>query len=207
MSVPYASDEIRTKIVLCGPPQSGKASFLRHLVRALAGAGEARLSDLRTDEDRVLALDALPSDLPLVGGRKVRLGVYCATGDVRRETTLRNLVAGADALLFLADTRAERAPENAAALRALRRALELEGVDEAATPAVVAFNRRHDAPATSVADMERTLNATGLPAFDVDADLGRGVVAAFAATARLVFEAAGRGLGDAAARRLGALRV
>jgi signal recognition particle receptor subunit beta len=206
MSVPYGHEEIRAKIVLCGPPLAGKASFLRRLGELLANAGEFRTSDLRTDDDRVLMLDAAPADLPHVDGRRVRLTVATATGAVKHETTWRRLVAGADALVFLADSRSERALENAAALRALRRVMELEGVDETVLPVVVAFNRRTDGPLLPDAELRRVLDLAATPAFDVGADDGHGVLAAFTAVVRGVFESLGRGLGEAAAKSLGALK-
>lgn len=206
MSVPYGSDEIRAKIVLCGPPQAGKASFLRHLAKLLALAGETKVADLRTNDDRVLTLDATPDDLPLVDGRRMRLSIVTATGPVQHESTWARLTAGADAVVFLADSRVERALDNAKTIRILRRVMQQEGVDESTLPIVVAFNRRTDGASVADAEIRRSLDLSELPSFDVGADDGHGVLAAFTAVVRAVFESLGRGLGEAAAKSLGALK-
>ena len=206
MSIPYGQDEIRAKIVLCGPSQAGKASFLRHLGKLLALAGEAKVAELRTNDDRILTLDALPDDLPLVDGRRMRLSIVTATGPVHHESTWAGLSTGADAVIFLADSRVERALDNAKTIRVLRHAMQLEGVDESTLPIVVAFNHRTDGATVADVDIRRSLNLTELPSFSVGADDGHGILAAFTAVVRAVFESLGRGLGEAAARSLGALK-
>jgi hypothetical protein len=202
MSFHSADHEIRAKVVLFGPPRSGKATFLRYLARVLESGGESQMTTLRTDDDRIIALDALPREAPVIGGRRVRLRLCTATGTVRYETTWRQLLDGADAVIFLAHGGEDRGGENLAAVRDLRRFAASTG---APPPTVFAFNRSLGAPPRAL-EREAALNDTGMPAIDVDAAEGPGVAATFAAAVRFVFDAAGPGLGAEAAKRLGALR-
>lgn len=203
MTFRNADDEICARIVVYGPPLSGKATLLRYLRRLLDAGGETHAAQLRTDDARVLTLDAAPREAPVVDGRRVVLRLETATGPVPHEGTWRQLLDGADAVLCLADGAPERASENAAALADLRRMI----AEARPEPAVVlAFNRREGDRPIDAAGRDRALNDTGVPAFDVDALDGRGVAAAFAAAARHVFDAVGPGLGAEAARRLGALK-
>ena len=202
MTSPLGESEVRIKIVLHGPPSVGKASVLRNLGAKLGAAGDARLTELRTDDDRVLALDVVVPGLPPIEGRSARIQICTAPGEVKRLTTWRRLVAGADALIFLADLRPERAVANADSLKDLRADLAAEGVVEAATPVVVAF-RKQDGGAPS--EFRAPFGGAGLPAFEIDVDDGSGALAVVTAAVRLLYEGVGQGLGDVAARRIAAL--
>jgi signal recognition particle receptor subunit beta len=203
MTSPVGSSEVRFKIVLCGPPSVGKAAVLRHVAARLRPEGDHRLSELRTDDDRVLELEVGTPELPEVDGRSPRLLLCTAPGEVRRTTTWRRLVAGADALIFLADLRPERGIANADALKDLRADMAAEGVAEAAIPVVVAFRKVEGAAPPP--EIRAPFASVGLPAFEVDVEEGRGVLAMVTAAVRLLYENRGGGLGDVAARRMAAL--
>ena len=118
--------------------------------------GKGKLQEIAT------YVDGKEIDLPLIEGRRMRLFVCTATGEARHETTWRKLAAGADAFIFLADNRVDRANDDAAALKTLRRVMDLEGLPEASTPMVVAFNRRSDGP-RDIDQTVRRLHQLGQP--------------------------------------------
>ncbi len=77
---------------------------------------------------------------------------------------VEKLIAGADGVAFVADSRAERLADNVAAAELLRGALALAPVEKAGRPIVLQLNRRDDPSALPVAEL---VDAMGLGPTDV----------------------------------------
>ena len=92
------------KLVYYGPALGGKTTNLKVLHRLTDPEGRARLVSVDTSDDRTLFFDLLPFDLGSVLGYKVAIKLYTVPGQVRYDATRRVVLAGADAVVFVADS-------------------------------------------------------------------------------------------------------
>ena len=87
------------------PPQSGKTTNLEQIHRLTDPAGTNRLISLNTAQDRTLFFDLLPFSLGAVSGYDFQVQLYTVPGQVQYNATRRVVLAGADAVVFVADSR------------------------------------------------------------------------------------------------------
>lgn len=104
--------EIVFKIVYYGPALGGKTTNLETLHKITDPEGKTKLTSLKTSEDRTLFFDLLPFDLGEIQGYKIRIQVYTVPGQVNYNTTRRIVLAGADAIIFVADSQYHKLDEN-----------------------------------------------------------------------------------------------
>nr|MDO8063831.1 ADP-ribosylation factor-like protein [Candidatus Freyrarchaeum guaymaensis] len=103
--------DMQVKLVLWGPGLSGKTTFLRAIAKLyphmiVAGPIELATSEGRTIWEDYLALQACYRHL------SVTFHIYTTTGQRRFLHTREYVVGGADAILFVADSRGEQIKEN-----------------------------------------------------------------------------------------------
>jgi len=106
---------IKAKVVYYGPAQSGKTTNLEQIHRLTDPAGNNRLVSLNTAQDRTLFFDLLPFSLGAVSGYDFKVQLYTVPGQVQYNATRRVVLAGADAVVFVADSRKSSAKEDQAA--------------------------------------------------------------------------------------------
>ncbi|GEM_PF-254504 len=104
--------EIIFKIVYYGPALGGKTTNLEMLHKITDPEGKTKLTSLKTSEDRTLFFDLLPFDLGEIQGYRIRIQVYTVPGQVHYNTTRRIVLAGADAIIFVADSQIQKLDEN-----------------------------------------------------------------------------------------------
>src|SRR4029079_7947238 len=100
------------KLVYYGPALGGKTTNLRVLHRLTDPEGTQKLVSVNTADDRTLFFDLLPFDLGSVLGYKVAIKLYTVPGQVRYDATRRVVLAGADAVVFVADSDPARERDN-----------------------------------------------------------------------------------------------
>ncbi len=174
-------------------------------------AGNVRLISLKTDDERTVFFDLMPIDLGDFDRFQFKISTYTVPGQVKYNLTRRHVLAGADAVIFVADSQASRFDENVEVLASLYDNLEANGIEPEQVPLVLQYNKRDVPEISTVLDLDRVLNERGVPRFESEATAGRGVFPAFVAAARAMFDsvAAKYGLpagqvsiGELAARRL-----
>ena len=101
----FAERTIKAKVVYYGPAQSGKTTNLEHIHRLTDPAGNNRLISLNTAQDRTLFFDLLPFSLGAISGYDFKVQLYTVPGQVQYNATRRVVLAGADAVVFVADSR------------------------------------------------------------------------------------------------------
>src|SRR4030095_3389513 len=101
----FSERTIKAKVVYYGPPQSGKTTNLEQIHRISAPEGANRLISLNTAQDRTLFFDLLPFSLGSVSGYDFKIQLYTVPGQVQYNATRRVVLAGADAVVFVADSR------------------------------------------------------------------------------------------------------
>jgi hypothetical protein len=174
--------------VYYGPALGGKTTNLQELHRLLDPRATTKLLSVKTADDRTLFFDLLPFDLGEIQGYKVALKLYTVPGQVRYDTTRRIVLAGADAVVFVADSSRAREAENRGSLDDLRNNMRANRLDPARVPVLLQFNKQDVPDAATpeeVAGWLGTDAATGLPAVAVR---GEGVLETFVAATRQMLE-------------------
>jgi signal recognition particle receptor subunit beta len=161
----YNTREIIAKVVYYGPSFGGKTSSLQWLHTASDPKYIGTLFSLDTEADRTLFFDLLPINLGMINGMDLRLKIYTVPGQVKYNTTRKMVLAGADAVVFVADSTDGRHADNVESLNNLARNLAEKNLDIKTIPLVFQYNKR-DLPETrSIETMNETLNFRNLPAF------------------------------------------
>ncbi len=106
----HAQREIQFKIVYYGPALGGKTTNLEALHEIADPEGNTQLVSLKTAEDRTLFFDFLPFNLGEIQGYQIRYQVYTVPGQVHYNTTRKVVLAGTDAIIFVADSQARPGP-------------------------------------------------------------------------------------------------
>jgi hypothetical protein len=176
------------KLVYYGPALGGKTTNLRVLHNVTDPNEQERLVSVNTADDRTLFFDLLPFDLGSVLGYKVALKLYTVPGQVRYDATRRVVLAGADAVVFVADSDPAREHDNRQAWDNLLQSMHATRLDPAAVPILVQFNKRDLPGAASEEAMGAWFGLApglGVPAVACE---GTGVLETFLAASRLMLE-------------------
>jgi mutual gliding-motility protein MglA len=176
------------KLVYYGPALGGKTTNLRALHRIVDPQATSMLLTIQTSDDRTLFFDLLPVEMGQILGHRVALKLYTVPGQVRYDATRRIVLAGADAVVFVADSSRGREAENRGSLENLRINLRANGLDPAAVPILFQFNKQDLADAAPPGEVARWLGtdpARGFPAVATNAE---GVLETFIAAARAMVE-------------------
>jgi len=172
---------ILAKVVYYGPPLGGKTTSLQHVHHVMDPERRTNLISLNTDRDRTLFFDFLPLNLGRIGDFSLRIQGFTVPGQVKYLLTRRYVLRGADAVVFVADSRESQRESNLASLRDLRENLGVNGLEWGSVPLVLAYNKRDEPDAMPAEAMDRELNERGVPRFETVATEGRGVFEAFTA--------------------------
>src|SRR5687768_2793005 len=177
----FSERTIKAKVVYYGPAQSGKTTNLEQVHRRTDPEGTSRLISLNTAQDRTLFFDLLPFSLGAVAGYDFKVQLYTVPGQVQYNATRRVVLAGADAVVFVADARKSLLKENQAAFENMKVNLLANRLVPEKTPLVLQYNKQDLPDLVSQAELDRTLNPWNRPAFPATAASGPGVVETFAA--------------------------
>jgi signal recognition particle receptor subunit beta len=173
--VSYSGREINAKIVYYGPGLSGKTTNLEKIYDSVPETNRGRMVSMKTQTDRTLFFDLLPLDLGDLQGMKTRLLLYTVPGQVYYNATRKLVLKGVDAVVFVADSAADKMAENRESLANLEMNLKAYGIDIKNLPWVLQLNKRDLPNAVPVADMVRELNRHNVPVYEAQAANGVGV--------------------------------
>src|SRR5262245_57785021 len=104
--------EITLKVVYYGPALSGKTTNLAQLHALCIPDSRGDMVTLNTQEDRTLYFDFLPIRFGIEGSYSMKLKLFTVPGQVMHRATRRVVLAGADAVAFIADSRRSCASSN-----------------------------------------------------------------------------------------------
>src|SRR6186997_1885829 len=180
----FSERTIKAKVVYYGPAQSGKTTNLEQIHRISDPEGANRLISLNTAQDRTLFFDLLPFSLGSVSGYDFKVQLYTVPGQVQYNATRRVVLAGADAVVFVADSRKSTLKDNLAAFENMKVNLLANRLVPEKVPLVLQYNKRDMPDIDTEAELNRQLNAWGRKAFPGVAANGEGVLETFGAAAQ-----------------------
>jgi signal recognition particle receptor subunit beta len=172
---------IKAKVVYYGPAQSGKTTNLEQIHRRSDPDGTSRLISLNTAQDRTLFFDLLPFSLGAVAGYDFKVQLYTIPGQVQYNATRRVVLAGADAVVFVADARKSMLKENQAAFENMKVNLLANRLVPEKVPLVLQYNKQDLPDILTDAELDRALNPWGRRVFAGVASAGQGVMETFVA--------------------------
>ena len=173
--VDFTERQLTLKLVYYGPPLSGKTSNLRALHGKVDALNRGRLMTLDTRDDRTLFFDLLPIFFR-ASGFSFRIKVYTVPGQPVHEATRKVVLAGADGVVFVADSRADHVEANRSSWQNLMANLGSLGLG--ALPVVVQYNKRDLPDAVPLAAVDRFGDPDRLVS-EACARTGEGVVETF----------------------------
>ena len=145
--------KLTIKLVYYGPAQSGKTTNLMRLHDVLLPELKGEIMTLETQGDRTLFFDLLPLGFRTPSGWLVKLKLFTVPGQVAHDATRKAVLSRADGVVFVADSQRSQSINNAEAFQNLEENLQRVGLDFAALPLVVQFNKR-DLPAAQILTAE-----------------------------------------------------
>ena len=173
----YTTKEIVLKIVYYGPGLCGKTTNVKHIFSATNDETRGKLISLETQQERTLYFDFLPIELPEIRGFKTRLHLYTVPGQLFYSNSRRLIMKGADGVVFVADSQADRLEANLISMDDLLDNLEAYGYDVDKIPFVIQYNKRDLPSALPVDTLRSELNRwyPKVPDFEAVASNGTGV--------------------------------
>jgi mutual gliding-motility protein MglA len=170
----FAERQLTLKLVYFGPPLSGKTSNLRALHQRVAHLNRGRLMTLDTRDDRTLFFDLLPIFFSTTNF-SFRMKVYTVPGQPVHEATRKVVLAGADGVVFVADSGPDKVAANREAWQNLVASLHAHSLDR--VPIVVQYNKR-DVAESPLEDVDH-FDEPSRKLFPAEAKAGKGVVPTF----------------------------
>jgi signal recognition particle receptor subunit beta len=149
---------------------------------------------IATETDRTLYFDFLPLDLGQVAGMRTKFQLYTVPGQIYYNATRKLVLQGCDGVIFVADSAADKMPENLESLQNLRDNLAEMGltIDDTSSPGfvpvILQYNKRDLPNALSVAELNAQMNPQNFPTYEACARDGKGVFATLKEASRLVIE-------------------
>lgn len=172
-----AAQEIHCKIVYYGIGYCGKTTNLQYVHRSINPIARGDMLSIATETERTLFFDFLPLDLGTVHGFRTRFHLYTVPGQILYERTRLAVLNGADGIVFVVDSQAEKFEENVQSITELEMNLRRLGKDLGNFPFVIQWNKRDMPSALPVPVLDRYLNRRHVPHFEAVAADGKGVYA------------------------------
>lgn len=174
----FADNEIEVKIVYYGPGLSGKTTNLQSLHTIASDLVTTELFSVKTKEDRTLFFDLMPIEFTLKNS-VIKFKVYTVPGQVQYDSTRRIVLSGADAVVFVADSRNEMELGNVESFENLKLNLMKNKIDLTTTPLVLQYNKRDLPNVLKVEKLNSLLNKNSYDYFCSSAINSVGVLETF----------------------------
>jgi hypothetical protein len=177
VQINMAEREITVKVVYYGPALSGKTTNLQQLHQMIEPGARGKMVTLDTANDRTLYFDFLPIEFGTQNGFSIKIKLFTVPGQVMHKSTRKVVLAGADAVAFIADSQRSSASANAYSWRDMEANLKSNGLDFESIPKVVQFNKRDLPDVKALAEIKQAWG--DIPTFPAVAIRGEGVIETF----------------------------
>lgn len=168
--------QIVFKIVYFGPGMSGKTTNLLFIHKTLVERYKGDMLVLDTEKERTLFFDFFPVSLGKVQGYSLKFHLYTIPGQIYYEASRRIILEGADGVVFVADSQADRLDDNTQMFRMMYENLRSYDIDPHDFPTVLQYNKRDCPPLLELGSIERELGLPELPVTKSVATEGKGVM-------------------------------
>jgi signal recognition particle receptor subunit beta len=172
---------VQVKIVYYGPAVGGKTTNLQMLHSAAQGRHRGEFISVSSTQDRTILFDLLPLKGLGFHQFEIRFQLAAVPGQAVFAATRRLVMRGADAVVFVANSAADRLQENVASVREMAEHMIANGLDPATIPLVFQHNKRDLPKKVSIEELENALNYREAPSLPAVAIRGEGVLETFAA--------------------------
>ncbi|MBS3819173.1 GTPase domain-containing protein [bacterium] len=174
--VNYSTQQLAVKIVYYGPGLSGKTTNLRYIYSKMDSDCRGDLICLETNTERTIFFDLLPIKAGLIHNFKIHFQLLTVPGQVFYEASRKNVLRGADGIVFVADSQVPLLDANLENFDNLRNHLLEHNVDLNFIPLVFQYNKRDLDNLIPVETFNNLLNPRGFPAVESSALYGWGVL-------------------------------
>lgn len=140
--VRHDTAEVQFKLVYCGPPEGGKTTNLHYIHRRLDPHLRGDLVSIATEQNRTICFDYLPIHSVEIEGYQTRFQLYTVPGQDVLEETRKNVLAGADGVIFVADSAPNRFEANLLAFESCRDSLRHNNLNPDHLPMTFQYNKR-----------------------------------------------------------------
>lgn len=176
MFINWQRRELNLKIVYYGPALSGKTTNLEQIHTRTNPERRGELISLKTNEDRTLYFDFLQLELGKIGSLTPKIHLYTVPGQTYYEATRKVVLRGADGIVFVADSSAQRLKDNLELWGNMKSHLTALNISPAEIPIVVQLNKRDLPGAVPPQILKNLLRINGYPTFESVAREGQGVL-------------------------------
>ncbi len=181
-----ASHEIHCKIVYYGIGYCGKTTNLQYVHKSITPNARGDMLSIATETERTLFFDFLPLDLGTVHGFRTRFHLYTVPGQILYERTRLAVLNGADGIVFVVDSQADKFEENVQSITELDMHMRRIGKNMSTFPLIMQWNKRDMPNILPVPILEHYLNRRRAPSFEAVASTGKGVFATLRAISKSV---------------------
>lgn len=175
MFINWQSKEISLKIVYYGAALSGKTTNLEHIHKTMDPKARGDLVSLKTREDRTIFFDFMQIELGAIKGLKPKFNLYTVPGQVFYLASRKLVLQGADGVVFVVDSQADRMKENIETWKNLQANLRELGQNVSTFPVVFQFNKRDLPSALPIETLRAQLGCNGQTQIEAVASRGVGV--------------------------------
>lgn len=176
VQIDLAKRQLTLKVVYYGPALSGKTTNLQVLHDRVAAGVRGRLLTVDTKDDRTLFFDVLPMSFGVGSSLRIQLKLYTVPGQVMHASTRRLVLQGADAVVFVADSRRSLITANNDAWRNMVEDMRKNGIEPDLCPMVIQANKRDLPDACDDDELAEIAKNGKEPIYPAVAIRGEGVV-------------------------------
>lgn len=167
---------VQLKILYYGPAIGGKTTNLQALHASAQGRHRGEFITVNSQQDRTILFDLLPLRGIGFQGFDIRFQIVAVPGQAPYAATRRLVTRGADAVVFVANSAADRLQENLDSLQEMNGNLSTNGLDPATIPLVFQYNKRDLPEVSSIEELTAALNRRRSPWLEAVAIRGDGVL-------------------------------
>ena len=142
MFINWQLRQLNLKVVYYGPALSGKTTNLEQIHARIDPARRGEMISLKTSEDRTLYFDFLQLELGKINGLTPKIQLYTVPGQAYYEVSRKIVLKGADGVVFVADSGANRLSDNLDSWQNMKKHIIALGLPIAQLPIVVQFNKQ-----------------------------------------------------------------
>jgi len=178
--------EIGAKLVYYGPAGAGTTANLECVHRKLKREHRGELRVTHAPGDESARHERLPVQLGSVRGFKTSIHLYSVPTGVAHAEQRRQILRGADGVVFVADVRPGRYAATIASAAELESFLEAENRNPADVHLLVQYNHCDEANENDVDNVHKSLRLRPAASVEANASDGKGVLQALTTISKLI---------------------